>query len=89
MFNFKVRIDKVRHFMVFGIIGCALFGGLGMAGYLIAAAICASKEIIWDKMMGKGTPELMDFVAGMIAPTVMLILSFIIWGNFAAPYTNW
>ena len=34
-----------------------------MFGLLIAAAVGALKEIIWDRLLKKGTPEFLDFVA--------------------------
>ena len=37
-----------------------------MFGLLIAAAVGALKEIIWDWLLKKGTPELLDFVATVL-----------------------
>ena len=56
--------DKLKH----AIAGVALsiLAGLfayPMFGLLIAAAVGALKEIIWDWLLKKGTPELLDFVA--------------------------
>ena len=46
-----------------------------MFGLLIAAAVGALKEIIWDWLLKKGTPELLDFVAtvagGVIGYTLL------------------
>ena len=44
-----------------------------MFGLLIAAAVGALKEIIWDWLLKKGTPEFLDFVATVagVAPPVI------------------
>ena len=34
-----------------------------MFGLLIAAVVGALKEIVWDWLLKKGTPELLDFAA--------------------------
>jgi hypothetical protein len=61
---FILQKDKLKH----AIAGVALsiLAGLfayPMFGLLIAAAVGALKEIIWDWLLKKGTPELLDFVA--------------------------
>jgi uncharacterized membrane protein len=42
-----------------------VIAGVGAAGFgfLVAAVVGAAKEIIWDWLLKKGTPELLDFVA--------------------------
>ena len=49
---------------------------------LAATAISAGKEIIWDKWLGKGTPELMDFfwgfVGSVVGPAIWLVCEMIL-----------
>ena len=71
--------DKLKHLLtgigiglIFGVLSSPLIG-------LIAAAIVgALKEIIWDWLLKKGTPEFMDFLAtalgGAIAYTVIKLI---------------
>lgn len=42
-----------------------VIAGVGAAGFgfLVAAVVGAAKEIIWDWLLKKGTPEFLDFVA--------------------------
>ena len=42
-----------------------VIAGVGAAGFgfLVAAVVGAAKEIVWDWLLKKGTPELLDFVA--------------------------
>lgn len=51
--------DKIKHFVGGAIIGFVL-------GLPAAVAIGAAKEIVYDKLMKKGTPELLDFFATAI-----------------------
>jgi len=55
---------------LFGVIGASL--GLGFALFLVLA-----KEIYLDWYKKQGTPELMDFIVNMVAPTITY-LTFII-----------
>jgi len=54
-----------------------VIAGVGAAGFgfLVAAVVGAAKEIIWDWLLKKGTPELLDFVAtvagGVIGYTLL------------------
>ncbi len=45
-----------------------VIAGVGAAGFgfLVAAVVGAAKEIIWDWLLKKGTPELLDFVATVL-----------------------
>ena len=60
----SVPKDKVMHFcaglalsILAGLLLCPLIG------LATAAVVGALKEIIWDWLLKKGTPELLDFVA--------------------------
>ena len=68
--------DKKLHILVG--LALSILAGLfayPMFGLLIAAAVGALKEIIWDWLLKKGTPELLDFVAtvagGVIGYTLL------------------
>jgi hypothetical protein len=72
--------DKLKHLLA----GIGISSVLGvqfspLIGLIAAAIVGALKEIIWDWLLKKGTPEFMDFLAtafgGAIAyMTVKLIL---------------
>ena len=56
--------DKLKHLLAG--IGISLVFGvqfLPLIGLITAAIVGALKEIIWDWLLKKGTPELLDFVA--------------------------
>ena len=56
--------DKLKHLLAG--IGISLVFGVQFSpliGLITAAIIGALKEIIWDWLLKKGTPELLDFVA--------------------------
>jgi hypothetical protein len=63
----SVPKDKVMHFCAG--LALSILAGLfayPMFGLLIAAAVGALKEIVWDWLLKKGTPELLDFVATVL-----------------------
>lgn len=41
---------------------------------LLVAFVSAAKELIWDKFLDKGTPELSDFIYSMAGPLIMLFI---------------
>ena len=56
--------DKLKHLLAG--IGISLVFGVQFSpliGLITAAIVGALKEIIWDWLLKKGTPELLDFVA--------------------------
>ena len=68
--------DKLKHFLLCAGISIAtlavlLWIGTDLAGYekliaiMIGTGAALAKELIWDKWMGKGTPEFYDFLAGL------------------------
>ena len=64
---FILQKDKLKH----AIAGVALFIVAGLfvyplIGLATAAVVGALKEIIWDWLLKKGTPELLDFVATVL-----------------------
>ena len=59
----------------------SLLAGLSLCpivGLVTAAVVGALKEIIWDWLLKKGTPELLDFVAtvagGVIGYTLLKLI---------------
>lgn len=71
--------DKLMHFLMG--VSISLFFGLlvsSMVGLIFACIGGAAKELIWDKWLKKGTPELMDFIATASGGfLVMLILKYL------------
>ena len=59
--------DKLKHLLAG--IGISLVFGvqfLPLIGLITAAIVGALKEIIWDWLLKKGTPELLDFAATVL-----------------------
>jgi uncharacterized membrane protein YjjB (DUF3815 family) len=59
--------DKLKHLLAG--IGISLVFGVQFSpliGLIVAAIVGALKEIIWDWLLKKGTPELLDFVATVL-----------------------
>lgn len=48
----------------------AVFLTIPLTGVIIATVVGAIKELIWDWILKKGTPELLDFLATTIGGTV-------------------
>ena len=70
--------DKLKHFLL-GIAISLFFGVLisPVLGFVLAIFAGVAKEMIWDKWLKKGTPELLDFLAtalGSILIFGMLLL---------------
>jgi hypothetical protein len=62
--------DKKLHILAG--LALALSAGLlfcPLVGLAVAVIIGAAKEIIWDWLLKKGTPELLDFVATVAGGT--------------------
>ena len=72
--------DKKLHFALSTFISIVCIGAADITnisvwwGFLAVVLILASKEIIWDWALDKGTPEWMDFIAGLIPAVIILIL---------------
>ena len=72
--------DKKLHFALSTFISIVCMGIADILnisvwyGFFAVVLILAWKEIVYDKWMGKGTPEWMDFVAGLIPAVIILIL---------------
>ena len=76
----KIPQDKKLHFAISTFISIVCMGAADVMnisvwyGFFAVVLILAWKEIVYDKWMGKGTPEWMDFVAGLIPAVIILIL---------------
>jgi hypothetical protein len=75
----RVPKDKAMHFcagLALSILAGLLFCPL--TGLIVAAVVGALKEIVWDWLLKKGTPELLDFVAtvagGVIGYTLLKLI---------------
>jgi len=88
--------DKLKHFFacaaitlltltLFAVIPVQMNGYDKMIAIAVGMAAAAGKEIVYDKWLGKGTPDFYDFTAGMygafaamfawaIVETIILIL---------------
>ena len=72
--------DKKIHFALSTFISIVFMGAADIInisvwwGFFAVVLILASKELIWDWALGNGTPEWMDFVAGIIPAVAILIL---------------
>ena len=63
----KLRADKLKHFSAG--LALSLLAGLlfcPIVGLATAVMVGALKEVIWDWLLKKGTPEFLDFVATVL-----------------------
>ena len=65
--------DKLLHFIYGTFISFFLIALFSEIGFLISIVIFLAKEIIYDKLMKKGTPEINDFVYSTI-PAILFII---------------
>ena len=77
----KLKKDKLKHFIVGFIIALLVY--LATKDQTISAWVViasgALKEVVWDKVLKKGTPEFYDFVAtffGWILLSLIVTLFF-------------
>ena len=79
----KIGQDKKLHFAISTFISIVFMGIADVLnvpvwyGFFSVVLILAGKEIVYDKLLKKGTPEWMDFVAGLIPAVIILILELI------------
>ena len=72
--------DKKLHFALSTFISIVCMGAADIInisvwyGFFAVVLILASKELIWDWALGKGTPEWMDFIYGLVPAVIILIL---------------
>lgn len=70
----KIPIDKKDHIIAGVIIGFPMVMLFGYVGGLLGIGIVGAKEVVWDWLMKRGTPELWDFIASAIPIILMMIL---------------
>lgn len=73
----NIPVDKQWHIGIGIILGLTAFAIAGYA-FLLVMIIGMGKEVIWDKLLGKGTFEIAD-AAATVVPGI-LIAALIIWG---------
>ena len=67
--------DKLLHFFWSMLLIIPLIFALGgVVGSIAIAIIAFAKEVIWDKLMGKGNMEFLDFVYGCLPIPIYFIL---------------
>lgn len=60
----KIPQDKAGHFLIGAGISLVVGGLVDPDTGLIAATVAGiAKEVVWDKLMARGTPEFMDALA--------------------------
>jgi len=65
--------DKGKHVVV-GLVGGLITMNINLyAGLIFMVLLLAGKEIIWDGILDKGTPEWADFFYGLI-PVLLIYL---------------
>ena len=74
--------DKLKHFLAG--IGVSLLVGLVVSplwGLITATIVGALKEIIWDWLLRKGTPEFLDFLATALGGAIAyMVVKFVLGG---------
>jgi len=68
--------DKLLHFFYGTILSFIFIMVFGIKGLWLVVFIAASKELIYDWYMKKGTPEFMDFVFTCVPVIIFLILEY-------------
>ncbi len=77
-----LAVDKKLH-LIIGALIMLLFAPINiLLGSILVVVLGLGKELIWDKMLKRGTPDAKDFIAtcigGMIALIYVVILNIII-----------
>ena len=73
----NIKHDKLLHFFYGAIISFPLILFFGITGFIIANIIFLAKEIIYDKWMGSGNPDAVDFIYSTIPSILFLIIKLI------------
>jgi len=74
--------DKLKHLLAG--IGISLVFGVQFTpfiGLIIAVIVGALKEIVWDWLLKKGTPEFMDFLATALGGAIAYMVVKIVLGG--------
>ncbi len=71
----NIQKDKLLHFFWSSILLVPLTIFLGQTwGYLMLMLVGACKEMVYDKVMGRGNPEMKDFIFGCL-PIIIHFIS--------------
>lgn len=73
MYLTNIAKDKLLHFFWGAVMSFCLICMFDIIGFVISLIIPAVKEIYYDKYLGKGNCEFMDYIYSII-PTIMFIL---------------
>lgn len=65
--------DKLLHFFWGAIMSFCLIITFNTIGFVISLIIPAIKELYYDKYLGKGNCEIMDYIYS-VAPAIMIII---------------
>lgn len=67
--------DKLKHFFVgFFLFAICFYFFEGYIALCITATIALAKEIIWDGVMKKGTPEVRDWIYSLLPGLVIVLI---------------
>lgn len=67
-------VDKLKHFLA-GVAIALLFGLINPAfGLFLGVGTGLAKELIWDKWLKKGHPELLDFLATAFGSLIVFVI---------------
>ena len=84
MFHYETMMkqDKLKHLLV-GVSVSLVFGVQfsPLIGLIAAAIVGTLKEIIWDWLLKKGTPEFMDFLATALGGAIAYMVIKLILGG--------
>ena len=72
----KIPKDKLLHFFYGTILSFIFIIVFGIKGLWIVVFIAASKELIYDWLMKKGTVDLNDFIVTCVPVIMFLILKY-------------
>jgi len=67
--------DKLKHFLL-GVAISLFFGTLisPVVGFALGVMAAITKELIWDKWLKKGTPEVLDFLATALGSLLVFVM---------------
>lgn len=70
----KLQHDKLLHFFYGALISFPLIIFFNNVGFIISLVIFAAKEIVYDKIMIKSKPDMMDFLYSALPAVMFLII---------------
>ena len=73
----NIQHDKLLHFLYGTLISFPLIFFFNITGFIISSIIFAAKEIIYDKILKRGNPEIIDFLYSLAPAILFLIMKLI------------